>query len=349
VALARLTCSGFRNLADCDLVFSDSMTLLFGPNASGKTNLLEAIHVLALGRSFRGAKDSELLAFGGSLLAVSGADDKGTRAEVRYDGTEKRVLLNDTAVSRLSDFLGWLPVVALLLDDIDLVAGPPSGRRQFLDLAIAKLDREYIRALAGYRRVLVQFNRLLEQHGPDDQYDAWSSELVRQGLPVIKARRSHAQDLLGRAERYFEQLTGAHPGFSHRQSVANEDPAEGFRRRLAETRERSQRLGLVLAGPHRDDIELCSGGRDLRRFGSVGEQRLAAIALRLAEADGLVLAKGTKPVLLADEVLAELDDERSREVTELMLAKGQVVYAAARRLPLDGKAYRIEKGKAEEV
>ncbi len=349
MALKRFACSGFRNLADCDFELSDRVNLVFGPNASGKTNLLEAIHVLAVGRSFRPARDADMLSFTGSLYSVAGSDESGGRGEVRFDGSEKRVALAGNAVGRLSDFLGWLPVVVLLLDDIDLVAGPPSGRRQFLDMAIAKLDRSYIRALAGYRRALAQCNRLLERGAPDEQYEAWSAELARQGVPVVAARRQHAGSLLGRAERYYEQLTGERPGFCYRQSIAADDPSEGFRLRLAETRERSRRLGLVLAGPHRDDLVLLSGGRELRRFGSVGEQRLAATALRLAEADELARGRGCRPVLLADEVLAELDDRRSALVSALMLEKGQLVYAAARRPALDGKAFEVEKGKVQEV
>ena len=346
MALARLAVEGFRNLATQEVEFAPGTNYLFGPNGSGKTNLLEAVHYLAIGRSFRHAQDRDLLTFGSGLLAVSGSDDEGNTAEIRYDGREKRVLLNGSRVARLSDFLGWLPVIVLLLEDVVLVRGAPVQRRLFLDMAIAKVERRYIAALSGYRRVLMQRNRLLEQHADTASHDAWEEELVRTGLPIIERRRQVVGRLLGGAEEYCRRLGGPEVAIDYQPSVAGDgDPAVVFREQLRRTRRQSIELGFTVVGPHRDDIAFCRGGRDLRRFGSVGEQRLAAVALRLAEADVVAAGRGRKPVFLLDEVASELDEARSGRVFELVVERGQSVYAAARRFDVDGREFHVEAGK----
>jgi DNA replication and repair protein RecF len=138
VALASISLRGLRNLDQTTIEFDRGANYLFGPNGAGKTNLLEAIHYLAIGRSFRRCPDAELLGFGRNVLIISGSDESGERAEIRFDGREKRILRNDIPVEKLSEYFGWLPVVVLLLEDIELVRGAPGIRRNFLDVAIAK-------------------------------------------------------------------------------------------------------------------------------------------------------------------------------------------------------------------
>ncbi len=348
MALAKLSVRGFRNLVTQEVEFEPGTNYLFGPNGSGKTNLLEAVHYLAIGRSFRNAQDRDLVGFGCDLMVVAGVDDGGTSAEIRFDGREKRALLNDSRVSRLSDFLGWLPVVVLLLDDVTLVRGAPSARRLFLDLALAKVDRRYVGELGEYRRALAQRNRLLEQEADDDTHAAWEEELVRTGVPVIERRARVVGDLLAAAERYYRELGEREVGIRFEPSVPAEgDVAGAFRQLLRRTRQRSVVAGYTVVGPHRDDISFRRDGRDLRRFGSVGEQRLGAIALRLAEADTVVAGRGDRPVFLLDEVASELDDRRSARVFDAVLQKGQSIYAAARRFDAEGREFHVEEGRLE--
>lgn len=352
MAISRIRLRGFRNLKQAEIEFAPDSNYLFGPNGAGKSNLLEAVHFLAIGRSFRRAGDREMLGFGAELLAVAGSDEGGKDGEIRYDGREKRVLLGGTRLERLSDYLGWLPVVVLLLDDVELVRGAPSLRRGFLDMAIAKTDREYIGLLGAYRRALAQRNRLLVQGGDTESHAAWEEELVRTGVPVLEHRSPVAERVLGSATGYFEELRGEKATFTYRTSLEpGGDAAAGFRQRLAATRKRSVELGHTLVGPHRDDVRIrfVEGDRDMRRFGSVGEQRLAAIALRLAEADLLLGSGQQRPVFLLDEIASELDPARSGRVLDLVRGKGQVLYAAARRFDNEGKEFRVEAGQVEAV
>jgi recombinational DNA repair ATPase RecF len=458
VALTSLSLRGFRNLETVSLEFEPGQNYVFGPNGAGKTNLLEAIHYLAIGRSFRRCPDAELLGFGKDVLIVSGTDESGATAEIRFDGREKRILRNNIPVDKLSEYLGWLPVVVLLLDDIELVRGAPGFRRGFMDMAVAKAgrsgtdfyhqdtktqrsgqeqagqqakaearsqkldgrsggeeqqgkseaksqepkaksegeeqatsearsqkldgrsegeeqqekseaksqeprakseERSYIALMSEYRRAVGQYNRLLERgtrdegRGTGDEVAAWEEEIVRTGVPVHERRMKLAGPLLEAAGRYFERLAGEPAVFSYRSSIASDgtntksatvgklgsapnyesqDLAGAFRQRLSETRARARYVGHVLVGPHRDDVRIRRGENDLRRFGSVGEQRLAGIALRLAEADMLLSAGRQRPVFLLDEIASELDERRSRLVLDMVAERGQMIYAAARRM-----------------
>jgi len=405
VALASICLRGFRNLEPTSVDLAEGSNYLFGPNGAGKTNLLEAIHYLAIGRSFRRCPDAELLGFGKDVLVVSGTDESGDTAEIRFDGREKRILRKDIPVEKLSEYFGWLPVVVLLLEDIELVRGAPGIRRNFLDVAIAKAgpsrkdsyhkdtetqsqdepksevrsqsaegrsadgdshhqdtktqsegqpraevrrqnaegrmrdeERSYIALTSEYRRAVSQYNRLLERSGASrepvaDQLSAWEEELVLSGVPVYEARLAKVGGLLENAARHYERLAGHGAVFSYRSSIGDSvDLGAAFRQRLAATRERARALGHAVVGPHRDDIRITRGDRELRKFGSVGEQRLAGIALRLAEADMILSAGRQRPVFLLDEVASELDEQRSRMVLEMVAERGQMVYAAARRM-----------------
>jgi DNA replication and repair protein RecF len=401
VALASICLRGFRNLEPTTVEFAGGANYVFGPNGAGKTNLLEAIHYLAIGRSFRRCPDAELLGFGRDVLVVSGTDESGDKAEIRFDGREKRILRNNIPVEKLSEYFGWLPVVVLLLEDIELVRGAPSLRRGYLDMAVAKAEggrREtgdgrrseeqgYIALTGEYRRAVSQYNRLLERgargegRGTGDEVAAWEEEVVRTGVPVYEARLAKVGTLLENAAKHYERLAGHRAVFSYRVSImpegtrsesANprgqstteqspdsltktgdnspERPARGtvpvfasqaelagaFRQRLVATRERARYLGHAVVGPHRDDIRIMRGDRELRKFGSVGEQRLAGIALRLAEADMILSAGRQRPVFLLDEVASELDEQRSRLVLAMVAERGQMVYAAARRMVRQG-------------
>lgn len=353
MGLRRLSVRGFRNLRSCELELDPKANFLFGQNGAGKTNLLEAIHYLATGRSFRRCPDAEMLGFGEPVLVVGGTAPGCGEAEIRFDGREKRVSLNRAGVERLSEYLGWLPVVVLLLDDIELVRGGPAARRAYLDMAIAKSNREYIGVAAGYRRAVVQYNRLLEQRVGGELRRTWEEELLRVGVEVYRFRLAAAARLLAAAESHFSTLAGESAKFAYRcsaglQSEDCEEQAEAFRQRLEQTRQRAEEAGHALVGPHRDDVIVEREGRDLRRFGSIGEQRLAAVALRLAEAD-LVADPERGTVFLLDEAASELDEKRGGQVLEMVRARGQVVYAAARRFAYQGREFRVEAGTVKEV
>jgi DNA replication and repair protein RecF len=349
--LRTLTLRSFRNLDDGELDFCDGVNHIFGPNAAGKTSLLEAINYLAIGRSFRPALDRELVRFGSDRFALHGAAvtsrSEARTGDIRSDGQTKKMLLDGVELERLSGYLGWLPVVTLLLDDVHIVRGGPGERRGFLDLALAKCARVYLAALAEYRRVLVRRNRVLLRTGNEALLRTWDEQLANAGIAVYDLRGRFVPGLLATARAQAAELL-AEPEieFQYRATVNQDgDVRANFLNALTGLRGREQALGATLVGPHRDDIIMRKTGRELRRFGSEGEQRCAGIALKLAEAALLRQERGEAPVFLLDEVAAELDASRSRQLLAQLEPQGQLFYATTRELPIPGRRFNVQAGK----
>ena len=348
-----MTLKGFRNLADQSLEFDPRANYLFGPNAAGKTSLLEAIHFLAIGRSLRSVQERDVIRFGAELYDLAGEagldDGLKRQAGIRSNVQEKRLYLDGVEVDKLSTYLGWLPVVTLLLDDIRIVRGSPGERRAFLDLALSKVSRPYLVSLGEYRRVLLHRNRLLTQRADDALYRTWEEQLAQAGGTIYELRNRYLPDLLRGAGAISAELFDTEATeFSYHATVNTDgDVRASFREALERHRPREQELGFTLAGPHRDDIMISKAGRELRRFGSEGEQRSASIGLKLAEAELLYAQRRESPVLLIDEVASELDPERSRRLFALLATRGQVFYAAAKPIPGQGRVFHVEAGKIQ--
>lgn len=341
---------GFRNLQDGELRFAPGFNSLIGPNGSGKTNLLEAIYYLGVGRSFRLVKEVELLRWDARSLRVKGS--AGPHAgEVRYGDEGKQWFRDGTRLERWSDYLGWLPVVFSSLADIELVVGGPGRQRQFLDRFIGQTNRRYLSALFRYRRALIQRNQLLKRGGPDELFDGWEEELVGSGSQLLQERSQVTQILLRDAARYYQGFGFSGPvDFSYEPGVRGPDWADSFRAALKEGRARDRTLGFTIAGPHRDRIGIYIAGPnrvELARFGSEGEQRIAALSLRLSELSFLGGVAGEPVVLLLDEVTAELDQERAgRFLERAQSLAGQIFYASTRPDGV-GKVFHVAAGKIE--
>lgn len=350
---------GFRNLEDQSLEFDPTANYLFGDNATGKTSLLEAIHYLAIGRSFRRAQDRDVIKFGAAVFGVLGealAHDRGAteasrRAEIRSDGQQKRLSLDGVEVDRLSSYLGWLPVVTMLLDDIRLIRGAPGERRGFLDLTLSQVSRSYLLSLVEYRRILAQRNRLLMQNPDSATLRTWDEQLVASGTAIYQQRSRYLPALFRIAVESTRSLfAGWQTEITYRASVLQDgDLAANFHQALERLRPREREIGATLAGPHRDDIIILKNGIELRKFGSEGEQRSTSVALKLAEAHLIQEQRQEAPVFLLDEIASELDAERSRELFALLASRGQVFYAAAKPIPAQGRVFHVTAGKIQKA
>ncbi|MEJ2343211.1 MAG: DNA replication and repair protein RecF [Gemmatimonadales bacterium] len=326
----------FRNFADLACEFPPSGVAIVGPNGSGKTNLLEAVYYLGIFRSFRGAPDAELVRLGDDTFriegTVEGPDGERTIAAAYQKSTRrKKVEVNGVEVERLSDALGTLGVVALSLADVELVSGPPAARRRFLDILLSLVRPGYLAALQRCRVAVAQRNGALRKAASSDELQPWTDELVSAGSSVITARAAWAVGCADGFSKYHEAISGG-PGarLAYRSSVGPPAPGadartweERFREALSSAEERERQQGRTLVGPHRDDLDLSSAvadeeNRAIRRFGSGGQQRTAALALRLVEADTLRDRAGVEPVYLLDDVFAELDRERSSSLLALL-------------------------------
>ncbi len=352
--LEKIKVEGVRNLADTEISFDPSVNYLIGNNGAGKTSILEAIHFLAVGRSFRTNHDREILKFDTPYLKISGNahnNSENYEAEIRYMDGIKTVFLQKKQQDKLSTYLGWLPVVTILLSDIDLVNGPPDRRRNFIDLTIAQISKSYLKNLIEYRKILLQRNKLLQQKADNTQYDVWESELVKNGIEVMKERRKILPLLLATAKKYYAIfMLNREIGFEYYVSLDNfesniTDEVEKFLTLLKKSRTKEQELGHTIIGPHRDDIVIREKNLAVRKFGSEGEQRLAALSLKLAEAE-LLSQNNRQPIFLLDEVASELDINNTRMLFELI--HGQFFYATAKDFKnlvnRNGKVFYVEKG-----
>jgi len=360
--LRGLTIERFRNLTHVELELSDGVTLFWGRNAQGKTNLLEAVHYLATGRSFRTRLDRECLPWDAAApAAVARVVGRIERASVSHhlaiSLTEraKFAWVDGKAVARLGDLLGHLMVVLVTPDDIGVASGAPALRRRFLDMALSQVSAAYLGRLQQYVEALRQRNAALrsgdsamawhghpahETHGQDARaaaLDPWADLLVEHGVEVSLARRDAAARLAELARGLHEQIApGDGPLVVEWRSGAGLDPdddrdraREHFRKRLQEAAASERARGQTLVGPHRDTLSLAIGGREVRDYGSQGQQRSVALALRLAEVRWMSRQTGETPVLLVDDLGAELDRDRRARLLALFAAGVQTLATTA--------------------
>ncbi len=347
--LSTLAISQFRNLGTQRLELPPEGVAIVGDNAQGKSNLLEAVYYLETFRSFRGARDDQLVAFDegvfrveGSLTADSDAGRSvGVAAAFERKGKRKKVTIDGTEPERMGDALGKLAAVMFSPADVDLVSGGPGERRRFLDILLSLSEPGYLRALQDFRKILVHRNAALKDDRPGSVVMAWDDGLVRAGTEVMHSRSRWISERCDAFRDYYATVSGGYGArIAYRASVGlgkdatKEDVAGEFRDALVASFERERRQGTTVVGPHRDEmhIHLEDGeeGLDLRDYGSGGQRRTAALALRLVEARTIREVRGQEPIVLLDDVFAELDGGRSERILDLIEKEevGQVLITA---------------------
>ena len=375
--LTALSLANFRNIPSLEMRPSPGLSVFTGENAQGKSNLLEAIYLLAISKSYRAPVERDLIlweaARKGEYAMVSGTVDRQEGAvELRVGlvcdpgppegAVRKQVRINGVA-SRTSDLVGLLNAVLFSADDIDLVFGSPSVRRRYLDVMLAQESRLYVRTLQRYQRVLAQRNSLLrslrEGRAREQELSFWDESLCDEGVGILEARHHALARVTTLAQELFGRLMG--PGQRLDMTYAGTVPGggeittEGFKQAMAQALERhhaqERAMAQTVVGPHRDDLHLAVEGVEMGRHASRGQARLAALALRLAEGAFLAERRGEPPVLLLDDVLSELDERRRSLVLEEVGRYPQVWITTADQdlLPAAAMAsahhYRVEAGR----
>ncbi|MFI5310123.1 MAG: DNA replication/repair protein RecF [Gemmatimonadales bacterium] len=359
VTLDTLSLRDFRNIERADLSLPPEGIAIVGDNGQGKTNLLEAIAYLELFRSMRGARDRDLIRFGAPAFSVSAAIGGAATVAcvVGVDASgRKKVSLDGVEVSRLTDALGALPSVCFSPADTTLVAGAPAERRRYLDITLALTSARYLGALRHYRAALAQRNAALRHairpHARGNAVASWEPALAEYGAVLVEERRSWVEEWAAEFARLGAAIGEHSPmGLAYDSSLA---AASDVRTALAEALERGRahdvKRGLTQVGPHRDDLVISLGKHDLRSVGSAGQQRTAAIALRLLEAATFRELRGSQPLLLLDDPFAELDRNRASRVLLLLeeaTAKwlGQTVLCVPREEEIPPVFTRLERWK----
>lgn len=367
--LTHLGLTNFRNYARVELDLPAGSVLLVGENAQGKTNLLEAVYLLATTRSLRATNDIELIRRDPSVdprelaarvvgrvqrraapvqveavIARRDAGPKGDNTGANGQHAAKRLRVNGIP-HRAAGVVGQLLAVLFTSLDIDLITGPPAGRRRYLDITLSQIDSSYLRALQRYARIVQQRNSLLraidEGRAGPDQLATWDEELVTHGTTIVAARTAAIADLHDRAAHIHGQLSEGRErlaiayqpqlGEEHRGvSEANvADLRERFQSALARRRRKEIAAGVSLIGPHRDDLRFLLDGEAAAAFGSRAQQRTVALAMRLAEAEFLRERSGEAPVLLLDDILSELDGRRRAAVLATIATAEQALITTA--------------------
>jgi len=326
VACVELT--SFRNYCDLSVDLDPAFNVVAGPNAQGKTNFLESLYLLSTTRLLRGQRDAEAVLDGSSQARVS-AELIGGRTQlsiVLEAGTKKRASLNGIKLPRASDLIGRLPCVCISSLDLAIVRDEPSDRRLFLDLELSALYPSYLRQLATYKRALEQRNALLRESRefmpPPVLFESWEEQIASSGASLREARIAYLEELAPiAAERHALMGDGESLSVGY---LAKDEArtADELRTGLGTSRHQDVARGGTSVGPHRDDLSIQIDGRDGRLFGSQGQQRTSMIALKLATLELGKMKLGHPPLLLLDDILSDLDEQRRALLVELVLSQG---------------------------
>jgi len=325
VHLAKLKLRDFRNFRRLDVPFEPGFHVLLGRNAQGKTNLLEAVYLLATLRSFRGVGNAQIIrherkAFFAGGLAIGQAEN-----DIRYywSAAQRKLTINEKPIQRIADYLGTLRTVVFCTEDSLLVNGPAKSRRRFLDLLLTQSRPNYLEFLHRYTEALRSRNALLKRDSPDlTLLDSFTRELVANGEKLITARHNLVKKLSP-----FIRLNYRKTANKPEDARIDYAPSvrEDFAVDLSKSRAREQRHRMTLVGPHRDELKLTLDGRPAAQYASEGQKRTFAIALKMAQADYLGGIHGSPPILLIDDVMGELDAGRRAGLMPLISRTGQAL------------------------
>jgi DNA replication and repair protein RecF len=330
--LARLRLRDFRNYARLDVDFAPGFHLLLGDNAQGKTNILETIYLVATLRSFRGVGSAQMVRHGqkGYFIGAKVVGQETNEVKIYWSAAERTLNLNGRPVRRLTDYLGVLRTVVFCTEDLQLIKGPGRSRRRFMDLLLSQTYPAYLPLLQRYTKALRARNALLKKPVPDAaELEGFSRELVAAGSELIRLRHELAPTFSPVAQSAHARIANdAEELRIEYQPTVKAD----FAVELAQSRNRERAFRSTLVGPHRDELQLLLNGRSAAHFGSEGQKRTLAIALKMAQAEYLTAIHGAPPVLLIDDIMGELDERRRRGLLPLLersrQSRGQVFMTA---------------------
>ncbi|QQE78958.1 DNA replication/repair protein RecF [Alicyclobacillus sp. SO9] len=355
----------FRNYTDESLELNPHVNILLGDNAQGKTNVLEAIYLLAVGKSHRTAKDQDLIHWGEQYSSVEAAIERRGRKQtmaVHLGNKGKRALLNGITQTKMTDFVGHFQVVLFAPEDLYLVKGGPAQRRRFIDMELGQIQVKYLYHLSQYHRVLQQRNSMLKLPNPDlELVDVLNTQLAEHGAQVMYRRRAFVTDLGEFAQGVYHSISSGKeafslsyscsvPGVRWEVSQSVEELEALFNQALIDKQSTDLNQGYTGIGPHRDDLVFKLDNQPVQSFASQGQQRTIALSLRLAEIDFIHREVQEYPVLLLDDVLSELDDERQRNLVLSMREKVQTIitttslYHLQSQLDNDAHLLRVRSG-----
>ena len=323
----------FRNYLKEELILSPGTNVFFGNNAQGKTNILEACYLFSHGRSHRAKSDLELIRFGEKLFTLNAVFADSVRehnAIIRINNEGKKMIkVNNVPVTKLSQLMSYLNVVMFAPDDLELIKGSPSVRRKFIDEAISQLYPNYLVNLINYNKTLVQKNALLKNLRisgvrKDATLSVWNEQLAGYGAVIQKYRYEFIEKMAEFAKKIHAEITKEIFGLYYTPNIncgVTDNIKEEFFKKLESAQEREIDMGSAQYGTQRDDFKITVNDRDVKVYGSQGQQRTCVLTLKLAETEYIESVKGEFPVLLLDDIMSELDINRRLYLAEKITGK----------------------------
>lgn len=353
----KVTLKDFRNYQAITVEFGQGLNVLVGENAQGKTNLLESIFLCAIGKSPRTSKDKDMIAFGKHMAKVTTSiTSKLGKRDIEiylFDNQKKAIKIGGIAILKMGELLGELHAVYFSPDQLKLVKDSPQERRKFLDISLCQYDKQYFYTLTKYNQILSQRNELLKTKGKnlEETLSIWNEELAICGAKIIEHRMKYIEKLSIFARSIAQYLTSDKEELELTYvGVVGENIPE-LKNKLLQayqsTLHKDIELGYTTIGPHRDDIKIVLNHIDVRYFGSQGQQRTCALALKLAELEIFKENTGEYPVLLLDDVLSELDETRKIKLLSYVTKLQTILTCTQFTYDIDCKKYTITQGNIE--
>ena len=325
-----ITLENFRNVENQTVSFSDGVNILYGSNAQGKTNLVEAVYYLACGKSFRGAKDRELTTFSKNSSRINANTSSGERQynlEIRLDTSKpKEIYINRVKIQKMREFMGIFRAVLFTPEHLSLIKGSPSERRSFADSAICQIKPAYISLLFEYYKVLEQRNALLKRYraegsdGNDGLLEYWNIKLASDAAQIVKERREYIKNLNTHAKEFYSAFCSGKEALDIKYSGTPEEYTSQSEiqdfiiKKLEENLVSDIKNGATSCGPHRDDLNVEIDTKPARLYASQGQQRSSILSMKLAEGEISHNVTGEYPVFLFDDILSELDLDRQNYI-----------------------------------
>ena len=338
--LEDLELKGFRNYQEANLQFSPGVNVFLGANAQGKTNLLESIYFLGLARSHRTAKDKELIKWDEAFTRVKGlvrTSHNSYPLEISVSKTGKQAKMNHLDQNKLSHYIGNLNIILFAPEDLDLVKGPPATRRRFIDIELGQMNPIYLHQVVEYQRILKQRNQYLKLSNQPKKFDQLyleilTDQLAQAGSQVIYDRKQFSKDLEALAQPIQANISQSKEELKIKYETSVQDDnlsqKESIYSNLLDLYDQNQdkefRRQTTVVGPHRDDLAFYVNGHNVQTYGSQGQQRTTSLSVKLAEIDLMKDKTSEYPVLLLDDVLSELDDNRQTHLLKTIENKVQV-------------------------
>ncbi len=362
--LTKIELKNFRNYEEQTVEFHKNVNLITGKNAQGKTNLLESLYIMSLGKSFRTNKDTEMIGFQKGFCrakSISVKEERPLEVEITISKEGKTVKIDGLKTSKNIELLENVYMVIFSPDDLKIVKDEPEKRRKFIDRELCQLKPIYYRNLARYKKILQQRNMLLKQaEVKEDVISVWDDALVEYGAKIIQERHRFIEKLNLISNDISLGITNGKESLSvqYESNVPYQEDLELQKKYLKEALSNKLNYDMVrrntTVGPHKDDIKLSVEGIDIRHFGSQGQQRTAALSLKLAEIKLIREETKISPILLLDDVLSELDSERqsylirSLEGVQLFITTAELSEEVKKTLP-NGFTFVVDKGKIEKM